>query len=252
MDAYYERLIVSAATIDELLSDDFEAMPGDADLAARRLDAWCRSAAGGDRSLFVRRLERDGWAIDQVLARFAGARAQGSRRAAGMDRRRDLDRAGAAQARRPHGEGEPCAFEQLLLPVADDAEALLWPAIDPRAAAHLTASARDGLRHSLLKQLSELSAPAIYERFAAARKTDASGYDQFIAGMKAGEVLRLFEDKPVLLRADGDDRAPVDRDHAGIRAAARRRLAAIRRDILDAGEQSRVAKIEGDPLRSTQ
>jgi len=77
MDAYYERLILGAATIDELLSDDFEAVPGksgDADLAARRLEAWCRSSAGGDRSLFVRRLERDGWAIDQVLARFSGAR----------------------------------------------------------------------------------------------------------------------------------------------------------------------------------
>jgi hypothetical protein len=36
MDAFYERLIVRAATIDELLSEDFEALPGqkgDADLA---------------------------------------------------------------------------------------------------------------------------------------------------------------------------------------------------------------------------
>ena len=81
MDAYYERLIVGAATIDELLSDDFEAVPGqkgDADLAARRLEAWCRSSASGDWSLFVRRLERDGWAIDQVLARFAGVRRKAS------------------------------------------------------------------------------------------------------------------------------------------------------------------------------
>ena len=40
MDAFHERLIVRAATIDELLSDDFEALPGqkaDADIAARRL-----------------------------------------------------------------------------------------------------------------------------------------------------------------------------------------------------------------------
>jgi len=45
MDAFYERLIVRAATIDELLSADFEPLPGqkgDTDVAARRLAAWCR------------------------------------------------------------------------------------------------------------------------------------------------------------------------------------------------------------------
>ena len=44
MDAFHERLIVRAATIDELLSNDFEALPGqkaDADVAAHRLAAWC-------------------------------------------------------------------------------------------------------------------------------------------------------------------------------------------------------------------
>ena len=50
MDAFYERLIVRAATIDELLSADFEPLPGqkgDTDVAARRLAAWCRSCASG-------------------------------------------------------------------------------------------------------------------------------------------------------------------------------------------------------------
>ena len=77
MDAFYERLIVRAATIDELLSNDFEALPGqkaDADLAARRLAAWCQSAANGDWSLFGQRLHRDGWTIDDVLKKFATVR----------------------------------------------------------------------------------------------------------------------------------------------------------------------------------
>ncbi|HTQ83682.1 MAG TPA: hypothetical protein VMI47_10485, partial [Pseudolabrys sp.] len=59
MDAFFERLIVRAATIDEILSDDFEPLPGqkgDADLAARRLAAWCNASASGDWSLFERRL----------------------------------------------------------------------------------------------------------------------------------------------------------------------------------------------------
>ena len=77
MDAFFERLMTGAATIDELLSDDFETMPGgagDSARAARRLEAWCRSSAAGDRSLFARRLQRDALAPDQVLARFTSAR----------------------------------------------------------------------------------------------------------------------------------------------------------------------------------
>src|ERR1700719_3669761 len=81
MDAFHERLLVRAATIDELLSDDFETLPGqkgDADVAARRLAAWCRSCSSGDWSLFNRRLERDGLSIGQVLARFATVRRSAS------------------------------------------------------------------------------------------------------------------------------------------------------------------------------
>ena len=77
MDAFYERLAVRAATLDEVLSDDFEPLPGqkgDADLAARRLAAWCRASASGDWSLFGRRLDRDGFAFAPVLARLAAVR----------------------------------------------------------------------------------------------------------------------------------------------------------------------------------
>jgi len=77
MDDFFDRLIVRAATIDELLSDAFEPMPGqkdDADLATRRLAAWCRSCASGDWSLFNRRLQRDGLSLAEVLARFATVR----------------------------------------------------------------------------------------------------------------------------------------------------------------------------------
>ena len=59
MDAFYQRLVVGAATIDELLSDDFEPLPGqqgDADLAARRMAAWCQASAAGDWSLFAQRV----------------------------------------------------------------------------------------------------------------------------------------------------------------------------------------------------
>src|SRR2546421_11181106 len=139
MDAVYERLIVRAATIDELLSDDFEVLPGqkaDADLAARRLAAWCRSCASGDWLLFSRRLQRDGLWLDEVLARFATVRrrACAARPAwiedatwieAALQSPSEDVRPGAA----PH-DAEPCAFEHLLAPAVQQAEARLWTSID--------------------------------------------------------------------------------------------------------------------------
>ena len=94
MDAFYERLIVRAATIDELLSDDFESPPGekgDADQAARRIAAWAQSSASGDWSLFAQRLRRDGWATDDILAKFATIRRKTSAVQPAWVRRRDLD-----------------------------------------------------------------------------------------------------------------------------------------------------------------
>ena len=52
MDAFY-KLMLRAATIDEILSDEFETLPGqkgDADVAARRAAAWCRSCEIGRAS----------------------------------------------------------------------------------------------------------------------------------------------------------------------------------------------------------
>jgi hypothetical protein len=77
MDPFFDRLIYRAATVDELLSSDFDALPGqkpDAERAAERLAEWCRSCASGDWSLFNQRLERDGLSFAQVLPRLATVR----------------------------------------------------------------------------------------------------------------------------------------------------------------------------------
>src|SRR5262245_32271214 len=77
MDPFFDRLAVRAATIDELLSGDFESLSGqksDTDLAARRLAAWCRASTSGDWALFDRRLRRDGWSMAEVLTKLATAR----------------------------------------------------------------------------------------------------------------------------------------------------------------------------------
>ena len=77
MEGGLELVLARALTVDELLSDAFRPQPGqksDADLAGRRLAAWCRASASGDWSLFSRRLQRDGLSIEDVLARFATVR----------------------------------------------------------------------------------------------------------------------------------------------------------------------------------
>lgn len=269
MDAFYERLIVRAATIDELLSDDFEPLPGqkgDTDLAARRLAAWCRSCASGDWSLFGRRLDRDGWTIGQALSRFATVRRKASAsKPAWIDDAIWIEAALQSPTKNTKTiaafeQTEPCAFEHLFTPVVEQAEALLWSDINARVFDNLNESARACLRLSLLKELSSLSTPAIYERFVLARKASGtppaaakpqqeagtSRYDQFVVEMEAGGFRRLFEDKPVLLRLIASvTRQWIDTSREFVlRLDAD--LATIRRAILHVGADSRVAKIEGD------
>jgi len=250
VDALFERLIERAATIDELLSDAFEVPPdrtGDADLAERRLAAWCRASAGGDRSLFGRRLDRDGVSLAQVRERFAGVRrnpavapppwaADAHWIEAVLQSESDKTDAGPA-------EGEPCAFEHLFVPVVRQADTLLWSGLNARASGNLSESARAYLRHALLRELSGVATPALYERFSKARE---AGYAHFVAAMQAGGFRQLFEDKPVLLRLLATlTRQWIDTSREFL-TRLDADLAAIRRDVLHSGAASPVAKIEGE------
>ena len=268
MDAFFERLIVRAATIDELLSDEFEALPGqkgDAEPAARRVAAWCRSAASGDWSLFSQRLNRDRLSFDAVLRKFATVR---RRACASLPAWIDdavwieaaLQNPSADCVVAAPEQAEPCAFEHLFVPAAKQAETLLWAGIDGRATENLNDSARARLRHLLLKEMCGLCAAAIYERFSEARKSSStpvtateeqrdgskSQYDRFIAQMKGGGFRRLFEEKPVLLRL----LASMTRQWINTSREFVTRLDAdlpvIRRDLLDDDDGNRVADIEGN------
>jgi type 2 lantibiotic biosynthesis protein LanM len=265
MDAFYERLIVRAATIDELLSDDFEPLPGqkgETDLAARRLAAWCRSCASGDWSLFSRRLARDGLAIDEVLTRFATVRRKASATPPGWidDAIWIVTALESPEPQAPLFPSEPCAFENLFMPVVNQAGGLLRSNVAVRAFENLSEPAHSCLSQSLLKRLCELSAPAIYERFAETRKSSDTApsipkqeraaatlrYHQFVAEMRSGGFRRLFEDKPVLLRL----LAAITRQWIETSREFILRLDAdlstIRRDILRSDADNLVARIEGD------
>jgi len=267
MDAFYERLAVRAATLDEVLSDAFEPLPGqkgDADLAARRLAAWCRASASGDWSLFGRRLERDGFAFAPVLARLAAVRRTSVALPSWIEDaiwvEAALQDTGGNAALKISDKTDPCAFEELFTSLVAQADARLWSGLDARVGDNLNEAARASLRLALLRELSSLGMAALYERFAKARNAgspqrDAAApaqhngspiYDRFIAEMQASGWRQLFEDKPVLLRlfatmtrqwieASREMVVRLDAD-----------LAVIRRDILHSANAGRVAGFEGN------
>ncbi|HET7910727.1 MAG TPA: DUF4135 domain-containing protein, partial [Pseudolabrys sp.] len=265
MDFFSERLISRAATIDELLSDGFEAIPGDKDHAGvgqRRLAAWCQSAAGGDWSLFERRLRRDGLDSAGVLARLTAVR----RKPAVPTPRwvadatwilPALEATTTSAAQESGDQTEPVAFEHLLAGVVENAEALLRSGVSDKATANLTASAHDCLRRALLVELSELAAPAFYERFSAMRDaaetvetaglrqhSQASLYEKFVADMRTDGFRQLFEQKPVLLRL----LSTIVRQWIETSREFIMRLDAdlpLIREVLHAGKNGGVSQLEG-------
>ena len=226
MDDFIERFATRAATIDELLSDAFEVLPGqkaDADVAAQRLSAWCRSCASGDWTLFSRRLAKDELTFDQVLPRLSTVRRnpdvpvplwasdaewiEAALRSPASDRIIEL----------LHTAGGPQAFEHLLAPAVEAAHKLVWSGVPQGAARNLTEGGVASLGYALIQRLSDLTAPALHACFVssmasgaehlcstapAEREADVGStrYNQFVAGMRDTGFRRLFEAKPVLLR----------------------------------------------------
>jgi class II lanthipeptide synthase len=264
MDAFYERLFVRAATFEELLSDDFEPQPGqktETSLAAERLAAWCRSCASGDWSLFGQRLARDGLTFGEILTRFATVR----RKSSALPPEWVVDALWimeALQSSAPialEADAETCAFDQLFIPLVRQASEILWSNLDVQARNNLTESAQVSLCHSLLENLCDLAAPAVYERFTEARKNSdptwgsvqreqdlkTAHYDQFVADMRTTGFRRLFEDKPVLLRL----LAVVVRQWIATTCRLISRLdadlPAIRHELFSANDKMLAARIDG-------
>ena len=144
MESGFERVLSRAATVDDLLSDAYEPLPGqkaDADIAARRLAAWCRASASGDWSLFAERLNRDGWSIEEVLARFATVRRDS--RVPGSAWIADAGWISAALQTDDDDAlhaGTDVAFAPLLAPLVSEAQTRLWSIAEPKALDTLTHS----------------------------------------------------------------------------------------------------------------
>lgn len=249
MEAFFERLIERGATIDERLSAAFEPLPGrkdDADLATRRLAAWCRAAANGDWTLFDRRLGRDQLSLTHVLMRFATVRHKPSLLAPGWLQDAIWIDADLQNPARQQNAGPPqadaVAFGRLLLPVVERADSLLWAGVEAVAAGYFRETARASLSHMLLAGLSDLCAAPLYERFS---KERSAGFQQFTENMRSGGFRRLFDERPVLLRLMAAlTRQWIDNSREFVGRVAED-MATLRRDFLQAGIEPRVAAVEG-------
>ena len=218
MEDFPQRLVVRAATIDEFLSDAFIPLAdekSDADKAALRLASWCRSSAGGDWDLFTRRLARDGLSLAAVRRRLATVRRSSTAPSPLWlsDAKWVLDalcrEAGETSILYASAGAAEQPFEHLLSGVVEVAENVLRSGLDASVLALLSGSAYSMLRHTLLSQLADLCAPALYEVFsdgsqqnqvAADPQSRFSSYSMFLDHMREVGFAELFEAKPVLLR----------------------------------------------------
>jgi type 2 lantibiotic biosynthesis protein LanM len=266
MDPFYDHLIIRAATIDEVLSDEFEALPGqkmDTGAAAQRLAAWCRSCASGDWRLFSRRLERDNLTIEYVLSKFATIRRRASVPAPSwVDDAiwieialRKADRSDTVTT--PPLETNQRPFDDLMLPVVERAYTHLLASVNV-SLDYFSVSAWACLQLFLLDKLCALCAPAIYDRFAMERQREKlipvgreqtdirSHYNAFVIAMQAGGFHELFENKPVLLRLiSSTTRQWIDASSEFIQRLDAD-IAVICRDILHASANVPIAAIHGN------
>jgi class II lanthipeptide synthase len=260
VEAFYQRLSLRAATIDELLSDAFEVSPdpaataADADLAVNRMAAWRRAGAAGDAPLFARRLMRDGLSPDKIEHRLACAR----RRASAPYPQWVEDAVWIEQALQECPQAKPDVarvypFEDVFTPLVARAEALVWSGLDASSRGDFDETARGSLRLMLLAMLCELCAPAFYEGFAKSRDLDklaaaptpgAARYREFVAELKGGGLRALFEQKPVLLRLIAvSTRQWIDATREFVERLGAD-LPAIRRELVEAPAAAKIVQIQ--------
>ena len=221
MDAFFERLLIQASTFEEILSDQFQSLPGQkehTDIAATRLAAWCRATSSGDWSLFTRRLKRDHLQIERVLERFSSVRyAHHVQPEWVTDAKWTLNALETPSQEllidTYPTEPPPLPFEDILHNVVEKAVEQVLLSVQFKSEDYFSQSGWLSLRRVLLKQLSDIAAPALFSLYIKQLKTEAEVhphtlieannngiYQAFIKELQTQGLRRLFNEKPVLLR----------------------------------------------------
>ena len=203
-----EDFYLQAASIDELLSEDFETVPGEkskTDIAALRLAAWCRQSSSGNWELFSKRLERDGLTMSQVLERFSGARLRSSVKLPDwvLNAIEIINHHQNTKNKQVIHNLEIPFFEVFNSTVALGTSKLVSTGSPSK---YLSDTALFSIQKILYSQLSELYTPYLYQEFQEFKKDKVSGnhekyfYDQFIKNYQEESLLALWKKKPVFLR----------------------------------------------------
>ena len=211
-------IYLNAATIDELLSKDFISLPGEklyADKASLRLAAWCKSAVSGNWDLFLQRLKRDELDLGFILGRFANPKL-----ANGVNPPQWAEDAVWVNdalcnpllldsAKPPPVDPLAVPFDELFVGLVEEA---YLKVLENKEYFLFTPSALASLQKTLIKHLSLLCTPVLYELLMAyltahKKANDSENpsnerkyYLQFIAHMQKEGFTQLFSEKPVLLR----------------------------------------------------
>ena len=203
-----EDFYLQAASIDELLSDDFETVPGEkskTDTAALRLAAWCRQSSSGNWELFSKRLERDGLTIPLVLGRFSGARLQSGINMPDwvLNAIEIINHHQNTKNRLVIDNLETPFFEVFNSIVALGKSKLVRT---DSSSKYLSDTALLSIQKILYSQLSDLYTPYLYQEFQEFKKDKVVGnhtkyfYEQFIKNYQEERLLALWKKKPVFLR----------------------------------------------------
>lgn len=213
-------LAARASTIDERLAGGFtvEDTPRSRAAAEQRLQKWCLLTARGDEELFRKRLARDGLKLESVKPLLGIVHLPPDHST--PDWVETLRRAVAAmngsvssvRKYNPIEADNPLPFEQLLLPLVEDASRELEARLSGKVPACLEDAARVALDRYLLKRLTGLLAPALLDGFSIFRVLRAtvtvgpeSGaerkiYNEYVAYLRDEGLCAFFLDYPVLGR----------------------------------------------------
>lgn len=221
MDPFLKQIYLRAATFEEILSNEFEDLPGQkehSNLAASRLAAWCQSTASGDWHLFSKRLKRDNLDIEKVLRRFSTVKPVSNstpRWAEDMQWVMQSLETPASEfiVKQWHKRATQLPFQDLFLTCIEKATKEVTSNLSSDPAKHFSKDGFIGLQALLLKQLIDLSSPILFSLFIKHIKTEAASnttlmieatdndlYSAFIQKLQDQGLKQLFIEKPVLLR----------------------------------------------------
>jgi type 2 lantibiotic biosynthesis protein LanM len=262
-----KSILITAASIDELMSSNYQAAIGQKDSSDRaglRLAAWCRSASSGDWGLFFTRLKRDGLSLETVIQKFSevAAHANSQQPAWYIDAQWIYTALtgpySCSDGFLTDKNAQP--FEQLFYALVQTAESKVKAITSDNARVLFNDHAAKDLRVGLLKLLTELYGPLLYSKFVALLKKHSTDgklpasaeskghthYDALIEQLRASELATIFADKPVLLRLT----ATITRQWIDTTAELINRLATdidtIKASLTKSAAEVRVQAVGGD------